>query len=100
MTNVPEETRAALADAYKLFDVNYNMEGAEDDWIRFWKWGHELVQKYGDDIPLLPIITAYAGIIEVVINRRKTGNQSLLWGADEDYPYPKEECKNGANKSI
>ena len=89
MTNVPEIIRNALADAYKLFDVSFNMTGTDDEWEQYWKHGTEMVKKYGDEIPLLKLLMAYAGIIETVINQRKTGNRSLLWNKDENYPHPK-----------
>lgn len=89
MTNVPDEVRNALADAYKLFDVSYKMTGTIDDWQKYWEKGNELIQKYGDDIPLLEIVTAYAGIIQTVVLKQEKQNKSLVWEAGRDYPYPK-----------
>ena len=91
MTNVPTNFREAIAEVYKLFDVSYLMEGTEDDWKQYWDKGNALIQKYGDDVPLLRLIEAYAGIIETRVSIEKTGNKSLLWGKDEDYPYPKDK---------
>lgn len=90
MTNVPQEIRDALADAYRLFDISFPMEGTDDEWMQYWEKANKMIQKYGDDIPLLNLLTAYAGIIETVINQRKTGNKSLMWNAGEDYPHPKK----------
>ena len=93
MTNVPKEIRDAWADIYKLFDISYNMDGSEDAWIQYWNRANQLIQKYGDDIPMLRILEAYAGIIEAVLNQKKTDNKSLMWDKDEDYPHPREERK-------
>ena len=89
MTNVPETIRDALADAYKLFDVNYLMKGTDTDWEQYWKRANELIQKYGDNVPMLQLLEAYAGVIECAINERKTENKSLMWDKNEDYPHPK-----------
>ena len=90
MTNVPQEIRDALADAYRLFDISFTMTGTEDDWIQYWNRGNELIQKYGDEIPLLRLLEAYAGIIETVLNQKKTENRSLMWAKGEEYPHPKQ----------
>ena len=90
MTNVPQMTREALADVYKLFDVSYLMEGTDKDWEQYWGRGNKLIQQYGDSTPLLHLLEAYAGVIECAINERKTGNKSLTWGKDEDYPHPRK----------
>ena len=90
MTNVPDNIREALADAYRLFDVSYLMTGTEDEWKQYWDKANKLIQKYGDDIPLLNLLVGYAGIIENQINYRKTNNKSLMWDKDEDYPHPRK----------
>lgn len=90
MTNVPEPVRNALADAYKLFDVSYQMNGTEAEWEQYWNRGCELIKKYGDELPLLNLIEGYAKIIESAVNERKTGNKSLMWNSGEAYPHPKE----------
>jgi hypothetical protein len=90
MTNVPQETRDALADAYRLFDVSYQMTGTEDDWKQYWDKANKLIQKYGDGIPMLNLLVAYAGIIETRLNEQKTGNKTLVWTKDEDYPHPRK----------
>ena len=90
MTNVPQEIRDALADAYRLFDVSFLMTGTEEEWKQYWDKANKLIQKYGDDIPLLRLLEAYAGIIGSRLNEQKTDNKSLLWGKDEDYPHPRK----------
>lgn len=94
MTNVPDEIRTALADVYKLFDISFLMTGTEDEWKLYWDKANELIQKYGDEIPLLNLLEAYAGIIECQVNYRKTDNKSLLWGKDEEYPHPRKGNEN------
>ena len=89
MTNVPKEIRDALSDVYKLFDISYNMDGSEDAWIQYWNRANQLIQKYGDDIPLLEMIVAIGHMLETFCNQRKTGNKSLTWHKDEDYPHPR-----------
>ena len=91
MTNVPDSIREALADAYRLFDISYPMTGSEDDWKQYWDKANVLIQKYGDDIPLLQLLEGYAGIIECAVNERKTENKSLTWNKDEDYPHPRKD---------
>lgn len=91
MTNVPDEIRTALADAYRLFDISYPMNGTEEEWIQYWDKANKLIQKYGDGIPLLNMLEAYAEIIEVKLKEQRTGNKTLLWDKDEEYPYPKGE---------
>ena len=90
MTNVPQEIRDALADAYRLFDVSFLMTGTEEEWKLYWDKANKLIQKYGDEIPLLRLLEAYAGIIESRLNEQKTDNKSLMWGKDEDYPHPRK----------
>ena len=90
MTNVPQPVRDAWADIYKLFDVSYNMDGSDDAWIQYWERANALIKKHGDEIPLLQMCEAIAGMLETFCNQRKTGNKSLSWNKDEDYPYPKE----------
>ena len=90
MTNVPEKIRAALADAYRLFDVTYATEGTDSDWAVYWGKANAMIQEYGDDIPLLNLFVGYAGILQAVFNERKTGNKSLTWNKDEDYPHPRK----------
>jgi hypothetical protein len=89
MTNVPDNIREALADCYRLFDISYPMTGTEEEWKQYWDKANKLIQKYGDDIPMLRILEAYAGIIEAVLNQKKTDNKSLMWDKDEDYPHPR-----------
>lgn len=86
MTNVPDDIRTALADAYKVFDISFKMKGTEADWIEYWNKANKLVQQYGDRIPLLQLMEGYAQIIQDC----SVGNQSLKWEKDEKYPYPKE----------
>lgn len=90
MTNVPQTIREAWADVYKLFDLNYNMDGSEEAWIQYWKQANELIQKYGDEVPLLEMLEEVAHLLEIFVARRKTGNSVLYWGKDEHYPHPKE----------
>lgn len=90
MTNVPDEIRTALADAYRLFDISYPMTGTDEEWKQYWDKANKLIQKYGDDIPLLRLLEAYAGIIETVLNQKKTDNKSMMWDPGEEYPHPKE----------
>ena len=89
MTNVPDNIRSAWADVYKLFDVSYNMDESDEAWKQFWDMANKLVVKYGDEIPLLELFESVAHILEIVVARRKTGNESLYWRKDEDYPYPR-----------
>lgn len=89
MTNVPKEIRDAWADVYKLFDISYNMDGSDDAWIQYWNRANQLIQKYGDDIPLLEMFEAIGHMLECFCNQRKTGNKSLTWHKDEDYPHPR-----------
>ena len=89
MTNVPQEIRDALADAYRLFDISFNMTGTEDEWKEYWDKANKLIQKYGDEIPMLNLLVAYAGIIETRLNEQRTGNKTLVWTKDEDYPHPR-----------
>ena len=90
MTNVPDKIRDALADCYKLFDVNYKMDGSVKAWEQYWEAANKLVIQYGDDIPLLMLLQGYAKLLEVTVKNRNK-NQSLLWKPDEEYPYPREE---------
>lgn len=90
MTNVPENIREAWKEVYILFDTSYGMNGSKEEWIAYWEKANKLIQKYGDEIPLLEMTTALAHMIECFCNQRKTGNKSLLWCEDEDYPHPKE----------
>lgn len=90
MTNVPDKIREAWADVYKLFDINYNMDGSDDAWVQYWNRANQLIQKYGDEVPLLEMLEQVAHLLEIFVARRKTGNTSLYWGKDEPYPYPKE----------
>ena len=90
MTNVPDSVRNGLADAYKLFDVSYKMTGSLDDWKRYWEKANELIQKYDKDVPLLEILTAYAGIIQSTVLKQEKSNESLVWEQGRDYPYPKQ----------
>lgn len=91
MTNVPDRIREAWADVYRLFDVSYGMDGSEQAWEQYWNRVNELIQKYGDEIPLLFVLEGTAKMIEFFVKiREKPKNESLPWRADEDYPYPKE----------
>jgi len=90
MTNVPEDIRNAWADVYRLFDVSYTMDGSEGAWIQYWEKANTMIQKYGDDIPLLEILEAVAHMLEHYVKKREKKNESLPWKADEPYPYPKE----------
>ena len=91
MTNVPENIRQCWKELYILFDTNYNMDGSEEAWIQYWKQAKAIVMKYGDEIPLLQICEAIANMIHAFVNKRKTGNKSVLWGKDEEYPHPRKE---------
>ena len=86
MTNVPQNIRDAWADVYKLFDVSYGMTGSQDEWEQYWKRATELIQKYGDNVPLLGILESVAHMIETFVKQRNMPT----WDKDEDYPYPKE----------
>jgi len=88
MTNVPEKIREAWADVYRLFDVSYQMNGSEKAWIEYWDKANKLIQKYGDEIPLLELLESVANMIAKFCKDRET-NSSLTWDKDEDYPYPK-----------
>ena len=88
MTNVPNDIRNAWADVYKLFDVSYGMDGSPGAWEKYWNTATELVKQYGDEIPLLELFEATAHMLEIFVKRRETGNKTLYWRADEDYPYP------------
>jgi len=94
MTNVPGNFRDAITEVYKLFDVSFLMEGTDEDWKQYWDRGNMLIQKYGDDVPLLHLLEAYAGIIETRLLEQKTGNKMLIWGKDEDYPHPRDKSEN------
>ena len=89
MTNVPPEVREGLAEAYKVFDINYKMDGSTEDWIKFWDNGNELIQKYAETVPLLELLVAYAGIIQTVVLHKEKQNESLVWESGRDYPHPK-----------
>lgn len=89
MTNVPDNIRTALADAYKLFDVSYQMTGTDEEWKQYWDKANIMIQKYGDDIPLLFLLDGYAYIIQEAVEKRNTGNAILTWDKDEEYPHPK-----------
>lgn len=88
MTNVPEKIREAWADVYRLFDVSYQMDGSDKAWIEYWDKANKLIQKYGDEIPLLELLESVANMIAKFCKDRET-NSSLTWDKDEDYPYPK-----------
>ena len=91
MTNVPSTIRNAWADAYKLFDISYGMDGREEAWKKYWDTANELTKKYGDEIPMLEMFEAIAHMIEHFVKQReKPKNESLLWQANEPYPYPRE----------
>ena len=89
MTNVPNNFREAIAEAYKLFDVSFLMKGTDEDWIQYWDKANKLIQKYGDGIPMMQLVEAYAGIIATEVKRREKEANIRFWGKDEDYPYPK-----------
>lgn len=89
MTNVPEKIRDAWSDVYRLFDISYKMDGSQDAWIQYWDKANKLVQKYGDEIPLLELLESVAHMLEKFCKDREK-NQSLTWKKDEDYPYPKD----------
>ena len=89
MTNVPKEIRNAWADVYKLFDISFNIDGSEEAWKQYWERANQVIQKYGDEIPLLEITVAIAHMLQCFINQRKTGNKSITWNKDEDYPHPR-----------
>ena len=90
MTNVPENIRQCWKELYILFDTNYNMDGSDAAWEQYWNTVADMIKKYGDDVPLLGVAEAIAHMIECFLNQRKTGNQSLVWAKDEEYPHPKE----------
>lgn len=90
MTNVPDDIREAWKDLYILFDENYNMDGSQEAWETYWNQATQLVIKHGDNVPMLCILEAIAQMLEAFCNYRKTGNKSLVWGKDEDYPHPRK----------
>ena len=91
MTNVPQKIRDAWADIYRLFDISYSMDGSEQAWIDYWNKANAIIQKYGDDIPLIDVCESVAHMIEHFVKQReKPVNESLPWKKDEDYPYPQE----------
>ena len=90
MTNVPEKIREAWKEVYVLFDTSYDMRNTQQEWIDYWDRANKLVQKYGDDIPLLELLIAVSHMLEKFNAIRGYGDVSLEWKADEDYPYPKE----------
>ena len=89
MTNVPQEIRDAWADIYKLFDVNYGMNGSQDAWEKYWLQAAELIKKHGDNVPMLEILYAVAHMIEEFVKKRNGEKSIMEWKKDEDYPYPK-----------
>ena len=95
MTNVPQTIRDAWADVYRLFDVSYGMDGSDQAWETYWNKANEIVLKYANDIPLLPLLISVSEIIKHLVDERKSkqaeNEQKILpWGKDEDYPYPKD----------
>ena len=90
MTNVPDNVRDAWKDLYILFDTNYNMDGSQEAWEAYWNQATQLIIKHGDDVPMLGILEAIAQMLEAFDNYRKTGNKSLVWVKDEDYPHPRK----------
>ena len=89
MTNVPQEIRDAWADVYRLFDMNYGMDGSKQAWTTYWEQANKLIQKYGG-IPLLETCESVAHMIETFVKQReKPVNESLPWKKNEAYPYPK-----------
>lgn len=84
MTNVPEPIRQAWKELYILFDTNYSMDGSQQAWEHYWEQANKLIQKYGDDVPLLEMTVSIAHMIEGC-----KGNKSMMWDKDEKYPYPK-----------
>lgn len=90
MTNVPDNVREAWKDLYILFDENYNMDGSQEAWEAYWNQASQLIIKHGDNVPMLKILEAIANMLEAFCNYRKTGNKSLIWDKDEDYPHPRK----------
>ena len=84
---MPNDIREAWKDVYVLFDVSYGMNGSAEDWQAYWDKANKLIQKYGDSVPLLELLESVAHMIETFVKRREN---TLLWGKDEDYPYPKQ----------
>ena len=84
---MPNDIREAWKDVYVLFDVSYSMNGSAEDWQAYWDKANKLIQKYGDSVPLLELLESVAHMIETFVKRREN---TLLWGKDEDYPYPKQ----------
>lgn len=48
MTNVPTDIREMWADAYRLFDVNYNMGNTPEAWQQFWSQAQQVGSKYNN----------------------------------------------------
>ena len=90
MTNVPQNIRNACTDVYVLFDKSYLMDGSVQAWKEYWDKANELIQKYGEEVPLLELLEDIAHMLEIFIARRQTKNESLYWGRGEPYPYPKD----------
>ena len=89
MTNVPDKIRDAWKDLYILFDTNFNIDGSDKAWEKYWNQATELIKKYGDEIPLLEMTEAIARFLDAV----SVGNHSLMWDKDEHYPHPRKEMK-------
>lgn len=89
MTNVPDDIRAAWKDIYILFDTNYAMDGSQEAWESYWISACELIKKHSETIPMLEVVEAIAHMLEAFVNQRKTGNKSLMWDKDEEYPHPR-----------
>lgn len=91
VTNVPQTIRDAWTDIYRLFDIHYNMDGSEQAWTEYWNKANAIIQKYGDDVPMLEMTEAVAHLIEHFVKQREQPkNESLPWAKDEPYPYPKD----------
>jgi hypothetical protein len=93
MTNVPDKIREAWKDLYVLFDTSYEMHGSDKEWLEYWDKANKLVQKYGDEIPLLEMVIAIGHMIEKFNADRGFGTVPLEWPKGEEYPYPKKEVK-------
>ena len=89
MTNVPDKIRDAWKDLYILFDTNFNMDGSDKAWEKYWSHATQLIKKYGDEIPLLEMTEAIARFLDVL----SVGNHSLMWDKGEQYPHPRKEMK-------
>lgn len=70
MTNVPQNLRDMWADAYRLFDLNYNIQNTPEAWKKFWEDAQEIAAKYHQNRYLWVFITTISEMIEDHITER------------------------------